>query len=61
MLQASKKYHEHGLAQKYIVVYNLGEFVMCMDTDYTGEESKVYSWEEPVMYQKCDMKHLMIF
>lgn len=45
MLQASKKYHEHGLAQKYIVVYNLGEFVMCMDTDYTGEESKVYSWE----------------
>lgn len=45
MLQATKRYHKLGLNKNFIVIYNLGEFIMCMDTTDTTENSKVYSWE----------------
>ncbi|MBC1801200.1 SMI1/KNR4 family protein [Listeria booriae] len=45
MLQATKRYRELGLGNEYIVVYDLGEYVLCMNTSDTEEDSKVYSWE----------------
>ncbi|MBC6308205.1 SMI1/KNR4 family protein [Listeria sp. FSL L7-1582] len=45
MLQATIRYRELGLASEYIVVYDLGDYVVCMDTNQAGEDSKVYSWE----------------
>ncbi|MFV0395303.1 MAG: SMI1/KNR4 family protein, partial [Coprobacillaceae bacterium] len=38
------RYRELGLGSKIIVIYDTGEYIMCMDTD-DNQNSKVFSWQ----------------
>ncbi|TDW09196.1 SUKH superfamily protein [Breznakia blatticola] len=43
LVQATIKYRKLGLNENAIVIYDLGEFIMCLESNF--EDSKVFSWE----------------